>query len=103
MVDNIAFDSKAEAARYQELKLLFRAGLIRALTLQPKYEIQPKFTAGNGKIIRAIYYIADFAYYEVSRDKWVVEDVKGCKTKDYILKSKMFQYQNADIDFREVY
>ena len=42
----------------------------------------------DGKTIRAIDYIADFMYEEDG--KRVVEDVKGIRTKDYIIKSKLF-------------
>lgn len=37
LVDGIKFDSKAEAKRYKELKLMEQAGLIKSLVLQPKF------------------------------------------------------------------
>jgi len=97
-IDGYKFDSKAEARRYQELKLLEKAGEITNLELQPKFELVPK-TAKR----RAVTYTADFAYWENGRD--VVEDVKSpatAKDKAYIIKRKLFEYQNPYIDFREV-
>ena len=47
-VDGITFDSRAEARRYRELKLLERAGVIENLVLQPKFELQPKYKIGKG-------------------------------------------------------
>lgn len=40
-VDGIEFDSKKEAQRYYELKLLQRAGVISELELQKEYELIP--------------------------------------------------------------
>ena len=42
-LDGIAFDSKREAERYAELKLLERAGEISYLQLQPEVILQDKF------------------------------------------------------------
>ncbi len=39
VIDGYTFDSKKEANRYFELKMLQRAGEITALELQPKFEI----------------------------------------------------------------
>lgn len=96
--DGILFDSKNEADRYDELKLLEKAGLIHGLRLQPEYEILPKFKY-NKKTVRAIKYRADFEYTEGFET--VVEDVKGFVTKDFALKRKMFLYRYGHIyDFR---
>lgn len=83
------FDSKKEAARYQELRLLERAGKIKDLQRQVKYELIPsQKDAATGKVIeRPVRYIADFVYTE--NGKTVVEDTKGFRTKDYVLKRKM--------------
>ena len=81
VVDNITFDSKKEAARYQHLKLLQKAGGIDRLKLQPKFPIEV-----NGKKICT--YVADFSYYYSPADL-VVEDVKGMKTPVYNLKKKL--------------
>lgn len=64
MVDGIKFDSKAEARRYAELKLMEDTGHIKELKLQPKFELQPKYKNNKGETIRAIIYKADFSYIE---------------------------------------
>lgn len=61
VIDNIKFDSKLEANRYVELKLLQRAGKIKNLELQPRFLIQEGFKK-NGKTFRKIEYVADFMY-----------------------------------------
>ena len=39
-IDGITFDSLKEANRYSELKLLEKAGLIKDLTLQPRFNLK---------------------------------------------------------------
>ena len=85
IVDNITFDSKLEAQRYTELKLLQRNGLIKDLKLQPSYELIPTFKK-NKKTYRKACYIADFSYYDNELNKVIVEDTKGFKTDVYLLK-----------------
>lgn len=80
VVDGITFASKAEAARYQELKLLERTGAIAELITQPVFHL-----VVNGHKIGK--YIADFQYYE--NGKIITEDVKGVKTPVYNLKKKL--------------
>ena len=101
IVDGITFHSKDEASRYLELKLLQRAGEISDLVLQPKYELQPKYKK-NGKNIREISYIADFSYIDNRSGEFTIEDVKGFKTKDYILKKKIFEYVYPDWEIKEI-
>ena len=98
-IDGITFDSKKEAARFCELRLMERAKLIRDLKLQPRFEIQPSYIK-NGRKVRAIEYIADFSYYNES-GKFIVEDVKGKRTKDYLLKKKLIEYR-YDFEITEV-
>ena len=87
-VDGIEFDSRKEANRYCELKLLQRAGKIQNLELQKAIELIPvqreADTIGKrggiikGKVIeKAVFYRADFVYTE--NGETVVEDVKGYK------------------------
>ena len=83
--DGIKHDSVKEANRWCELNLMLRAGLIRDLQRQVKFELLPK---QEGE--RAVYYIADFVYME--NGVKVVEDVKGCRTEVYKLKKKMMLY-----------
>lgn len=92
-IDGITFDSLKEGGRYRVLKLLVKAKEIKDLELQKKFELQPAYTNGNGKHIRAINYLADFYYYDNKLGCYVVEDVKGFRTKEYLLKKKMFEYK----------
>lgn len=89
-IDGITFDSKKEAARYCELKLLEQGKVITDLQLQPKFEIQPGYIK-NGRKVKPVYYIADFSYKENGR--LIVEDVKGKRTKEYLLKKKLVEYK----------
>ena len=100
IVDNVEFDSLAEARRYEQLKLMEQAGAISALRLQPRYELQRSFTDNDGVKQRAIVYVADFEYSEGGRR--VVEDVKGSITKEYAIKKKLFLYRYFDLTFREI-
>ena len=100
MIDGIKFDSIAEGRRYKELKLLQQGNYITELKLQPKFELQAKYTNNKGKHIRAITYKADFSYIE--NGKLVVEDVKGMETKEFKLKKKMLEYKFPEIDFKLV-
>lgn len=101
IIDGIEFDSKKESMRYQELKLLERAGKIRELKLQPEYELIPKFKKNN-KTYRKTIYKADFSYFDVETNKHITEDVKGFKTDVYKLKKKLFEYRYNDLEIKEV-
>jgi len=97
IVDDIMFDSKGEAERYGELKLLQQAGVISNLVLQPKYVLQPKFRY-NGKGIRAITWTADFEYTEDGVR--ITEDFKGPEPAEFKLRLKMFKYKYPDKTLR---
>ncbi len=101
IINGIKFDSKKEGNRYIELKLLERAGEIKGLELQKSFELQPTFKK-NGKTYRKIVYIADFCYLDIKRGKYIVEDVKGFKTKEYALKKKLFEYKYKDLELIEI-
>lgn len=98
-LDGYRFASKKEMQRYAELRLLEKAGKITALCLQPRYELQPAFTCLDGSKIRKIDYVADFSYTE--GDVSVVEDCKGFRTKDYLIKCKMFKFKYPHLEHRE--
>ena len=101
-VDGIKFHSLAEARRYKQLKILEIALKITDLQLQPKFLLQESFTYNKEKI-RAIYYIADFAYFDIESSSHIVEDVKGVLTKEYILKKKLFlKKYGQDVNFYEL-
>ena len=102
------FDSKRECFRYIDLKFLESCGAISNLRRQVKYELIPTqrekstkvYTKGRkkgqpieGKIIeKAVSYVADFVYTDSTTGKEVVEDAKGMRTKDYIIKRKLMLY-----------
>lgn len=99
-VDGITYDSRKEAQRAQELRLMLRAGIISNLREQVPYELIPAQKNEYGKVIeRAVVYKADFVYDE--KGKTVVEDTKGVRTKEYIIKRKLMLYEYG-IRIREV-
>lgn len=91
-VDGITFDSKREAKRYQELKLMERTGAIKDLQRQVRYELIPAFDC-CGKHYRPTSYVADFVYTDTKSGRQVVEDCKGFRTDVYQLKAKMFAHK----------
>ena len=84
------YDSKKEARRHAELLLLQRAGKITDLQTQARFELLPSQRVDGKVVERPVAYVADFVYMQDG--KQVVEDTKGFKTKDYILKRKMMLY-----------
>ena len=104
-VNGVIFDSKKEYDRYIELTLLSRSGAIKGLKRQVKFELIPaqyepdiinsRGKVKKGKLIeRAVSYIADFVYTD-ENGKTVVEDTKGFRTKDYIIKRKLLLYMHG--------
>jgi len=100
-INGIVFDSKKEAKRYSELLLLEKAGAIQNLQRQVKYVLIPsqrepdtigkKGGIHRGKTIeKECSYYADFVYQEAGET--VVEDTKGMRTTDYIIKRKLMLY-----------
>lgn len=84
-VDGITFDSRREAARYGELSLMLKAGIIRDLTCHPIFPLW--VLTPTGEVVSVGKYVSDFEYYE--GDRRVVEDVKGVRTAVYRLKRLM--------------
>ncbi len=101
VIDGHAFDSKREAARYGVLKLLERTGTITDLELQPRFELIPKQRRDDGRPERACEYVADFRYTDARTGQQVIEDAKGMRTRDYIIKRKLM-LQVYGITVREV-
>lgn len=102
-VDGITFDSKAEAARYEQLKREELMGFIQCLELQKRYILCKGRWKSTNKPY-SITYKADFAYL---RDgEIVVEDVKGFRTKEYQMKKKMlmslYGIEITEIDAKEL-
>ena len=98
-VDGVTFDSKKEYFRWCELCLLEKAGQITDLKRQVKFELIPSQRIAGKVVERPVHYVADFVYQE--NGQTVVEDTKGVKTKDYILKRKMMLHIHG-IKIREV-
>jgi hypothetical protein len=97
------FDSQKEADRWQDLKWMERAGLIRDLKRQVHFQLTPTvrepdtFGPRGGRklgkvILPSSEYVADFTYIETSTEKFIVEDVKGYKTPEYMLKKKFLYH-----------
>lgn len=113
VLNGIEFDSRKEAQRYSELLILERAKEIMNLQRQVKFVLIPaqygvcerygkngkRLKDGKRLIEKECAYVADFVYEE--NGKTVVEDVKGMKTKDYIIKRKLMLFK-FDIRIREV-
>ena len=111
--DGITFDSRKEYNRFRELLLLEKAGAIQDLQLQVKFELIPaqyevverygkigqRLKDGRKCIEKECAYIADFVYFE--NGVKVVEDTKGMRTKEYIIKRKLMLYIHG-IRIREV-
>lgn len=88
----LRFDSKKEAARFDELLAMERTGAISDLRLQAEFTLQPAYTTTAGERVRAIRYLADFTYRD--RDgNLIVEDVKSraTRTRQYVMKKKLMQ------------
>lgn len=105
-VDGETFDSRKEFYRFLELRLMERAGKITDLRRQVRYELVPPqydpverysektgLRLRDGKKIaeRGVYYIADFVY-SLPDGSTVVEDVKGMKTTEYVIKRKLMRH-----------
>lgn len=107
--DGIKFDSEREAARFGDLKVLQSAGNIRNLRLQVNFTLVEGYKTIEGKRIKPMVYRADFVYERATDPDcngtvhWLreVEDAKGMKTKDYLLKKKLMQ-DKYGITIREV-
>lgn len=101
--DGQTFDSKKEMRHYTELLLLEKAGKIKDLQRQVKFQlipaqrepdiIGPKGGVKPGKLIeREVSYVADFVYTDLQTGQTVVVDTKGFRTKEYTIKRKMMLY-----------
>lgn len=106
--DGIVHDSWKEANRWMQLLLLQRSGEITNLQRQVEFVLlhdqrelstevykrgKNKGLPKEGKLLEhKVCYVADFVYTDLKTGETVVEDAKGVKTKDYILKRKMMLY-----------
>ena len=87
VVNGIKFDSKWEAERYLYIKSLERAGRVKDLELQVRFNL----IVNDQKICA---YIADFRYKREDKDgEWheIIEDAKGVETPEFKLKKKLMK------------
>jgi len=92
VVDGLTFDSVKEARRYQELRLLEKAGEIRDIQRQVKFPLDvtgPWFPPSQPIGC----WIADFVYFMDKPERRIVEDVKGFRTPLYRWKKKHVEAQ----------
>ena len=90
-IDGETFDSKGEAERYRQLKLLERARVIQSVGRQPRFVL-----VVNAQ--QVCEYRADFAYFENGRQ--VIEDFKGFITPEFRLKRKLFNALYPALELR---
>lgn len=98
-LDGIQFDSKAEAAYYNQLKILKKAGEIKDFEMQVKFTLMDRFyhptktrKSGEPSVVGAITYTPDFIVEKNDGSKHVI-DVKGHRTPIFNLKAKLFMRQ----------
>ena len=104
--DGIWHASELEAARWCELIMLQKYGAIKDLKRQVEYELIPtqyetyerwgkngkRLKPGINVLERRLCYVADFVYTNDETGEVVVEDTKGCKTREYVIKRKLMLY-----------
>lgn len=97
------FDSKREAEIYLDLLSRKQHGEILRIGLQPSYTLLEGFKDNTGKNQKPITYTADFLV-EYDDGRREVVEVKGMRTRDYLLRKKLFLHmmRETDILFREV-
>lgn len=99
----IKFDSKKEAAYYDQLKVHQKLGLVKDIRCQVQFLLKPAYTDGDtGERYRAINYLADFTFYRLEDGEWKYHIVdtksRGTKTADYALKKKIMADQGHYIE-----
>lgn len=92
-VDGVMFDSRLESQWYGYLKILGTAGQIKDLELQKEFVLTM-----YGKQI--CIYIADYYFFDLIKQKWVVGDAKGVRTDVFKLKWKMMAAQYPDYHYQ---
>jgi hypothetical protein len=102
MIDGHMFPSHREAEYYLTYKSMLDDGEIVDLELQPRFTLIPAYTNHAGKKVRPCHYTADFLLTYPDGRQRVIE-VKGFKTRDYMLRRKMFEYKFKEYEFEEVH
>ena len=101
MINGHMFPSHREAEYYLTYRDMLECGLLVDLKLQPRFELIPAFTNWEGKKVRPCHYTADFLL-TYPGDRQVVVEVKGYRTRDYMLRRKLFEWQYREYEFEEV-
>lgn len=99
--DGMTFDSKKEFNRWVKLCDLQSRGLISDLRRQVKFILIPTQRIDGKVVERECAYYADFVYVNNLTEKTVVEDTKGFRTKDYVIKRKLL-LQKYGIRIKEI-
>jgi hypothetical protein len=90
------YDSKKEHSRAIALKQMQRAGLISNLREQVKYVLIPTQRDDQGNLLeKECSYRADFVYDKDG--KTIIEDTKGMRTPEYIIKRKLMLHVHGII------
>ena len=91
--------SLKERNRAAVLELMQKQGLISGLQKQVVYELIPaQYGEVNGKrkcLERACTYRADFVYFDNEKNELVVEDTKGFRTTEYVIKRKLMLHEHG--------
>jgi len=90
-VDGIWFDSKREAARFGELKLMKQAGILDTLEIHPRFAIPPDETGDYDDWPHICNVELDFYYWDLKRLVGIYEDVKGKDNALSALKRKLVE------------
>lgn len=98
-INGVKFDSRKEAHRWWELSMLERAGKITKLRRQIPFVVIPAQRIDGKVVERECKYIADFVYEQDG--KTVVEDTKGVRTPEYVIKRKLM-LEKYGIQIQEV-
>ena len=103
-VDGIRFDSRKEARRYEELKMLVVAGAITSIDLQPEFPITVReLWRADGHLVACGRFRADFRYIDLVSGEVVIEDAKSpaTKTTAYRLRKRLVEAIHG-VTIREV-
>lgn len=84
-VDGIVFDSALEAKYYANLKRLESVGVVYGVELQKRYAL----VGPDGSLIAT--YVADFVFWDQREKRLRIVDVKGVKTREFVIKKKLMK------------
>ena len=92
-IDGHIFDSRLEGRYYEHLLYLMNDGVVESFEMKKSYTLLDKFPhPKTGKTVRAIKYTPDFEVIYADGHVEVV-DTKGMKTRDFIMRCKMFMFR----------